>query len=210
MKTGIHSSLRQVIRNLILETACNGATAKIQQGLDEIERLNLNVEVKQQGARGYDVILRDGTQIVGLFQVSTPPDYCKSTYVTEWTEVDSSLENTGIGAVLYDVAIEYATKLGSYLTCDRLSVSDEAKRMWRYYNRSDDYEVLQLDTESGQFTPDKWDDCRQETFHKEWYREPIGSKSYREEFIASPFTKAYRKKRTTTIPCLGDRYIESE
>lgn len=202
--------LRQAIRKLILEEKCAGATDKIQQGLDEIERRNLFIVVEPDGSRGYDIILHEaeGTQR-GMFEVSASKK-CKATYITTWTKINPEFENTGIGAVLYDVAIEYATKIGSYLTCDRDSVSDEAKRMWRYYAMSADYEAMQLDTRSGDFTPENiLDDCKQKIFHRDTGI-PKGSdpNTYKEEFMASPFTKAYRKKNITTIPCLGDRYSE--
>jgi GNAT superfamily N-acetyltransferase len=204
--------LRQFIRKILLTEACEGATSKIQQGLDEIEKSNLFVEVEQDGDQGYVVILRQvwdtSDRVVGMFEVITRPD-CQPTYVTQWTEINPLFANTGVGAVLYDVAIEYATKLGSYLTCDRVSVTPEAKRMWRYYDLSDDYEELQLDTLGGDFTPLESDDCKQTIFHDDT-QIPWNAKAdtYQKEFMASPFTKAYRKKRITTIPCLGDRYSE--
>jgi len=112
---------------------------------------------------------------------------------------------------MYDVAIEVATKLGGYLTCDRAFLSRYAKPMWRYYDASDNYEELQFDTQKGAYTPDNPnDDCKQTVFHRDkgiaWDTDPD---DYKEEFMASPFTKAFRKKRITTIPCLGDRYRES-
>lgn len=206
--------LRETIRSLILQEVCAGVNAKIQQGIDEIERRNLFIRAEIDGDRGYDVILEEapdgGGRIVGHFEVAKSTQ-CEPSYVTLWTEVNAGLHNTGIGAVLYDVAVEVATQLGSYLTCDRKDVSDEAKRMWRYYITSDDYEQLQLDTLRGEFTPDdKSDDCAQSVFHDD-EEIPMGEYEawmYKDLFMASPFTKAYRKKQITTIPCLGDRYSE--
>ena len=205
--------LRETVRKLILEEVCAGATAKIQQGLDEIEKRNLKivVDIFQEG--GYDIELHEvwdtGSRTIGQFEVGTSR-LCPAAYITMWTEVNPTLQKTGIGAVLYDVAIEIATQLGGYLACDRGSVSDQAKRMWRYYDASDDYEELQFDTQNGDYTPnDASDDCKQTVFHRDvkipWDTEPS---TYREEFMASPFTKAYKKKRITTIPCLGNRYRE--
>ena len=200
--------LRETVRKIILEDVCVGATAKIQQGLDEIEKRDLYVEVEIFN-NGYDIKLvnsRGGG--VGQYDVSTSR-LCPA-YITAWTDVDFNLKGTGIGAVMYDVAIEVATKLGNYLACDRGTVSDDAKPMWRYYNASDDYEAFQMDTRDGDYTPvDTSDDCKQTIFHRDtkipFNFEPS---AYKEEFMASPFTKAYRKKRITTIPCLGDRYSE--
>lgn len=204
--------LRETIKKLILtEAICDGASAKIQQGLDEIERRDLQIEVviSKPSAVIYKVKLIDGYKLVGIYEAELAEDMCPS-YLTVWTNVDDELKGTGIGAVLYDVAIEVATKLGKHLTCDRISVTDDAKSMWRYYAASDDYEAFQMDTKNGDYTPDdKSDDCKQFIFHNDtnidFHAPPQG---YKDLFMASPFTKAYRKKRITTIPCLGDRYRE--
>lgn len=199
--------LRKTIRRVILEEVCAGATAKIQRGLDEIEKRNLVIKV-DMFTNGYDIQLLEGNSLVGQFEVSTSR-LCPA-YITMYADLDSQFQDAGIGAVMYDVAIEVATKLGGYLTCDRGTVSDDAKPMWRYYDASDDYEELQMDTRNGAFTPDNpADDCKQTTFHRDtgipWNRRPD---TYKEEFMASPFTKAYRKRQITTIPCLGDLYRE--
>lgn len=49
----------------------------------------------------------------------------------------------GFGPLLYDVAMEYATKLGSSLCSDRSSVSVSAKKVWdTYYSRRDIKKIL--------------------------------------------------------------------
>lgn len=201
--------LRETIRELLKEEVCAGASAKIQQGLDEIEKRNLQVQVTLF-TNGYDIILREieSQMTVGQFEVSTSR-LCPA-YITTWTEVNSYLKGTGIGAVLYDVAIEVATKLGNYLACDRGTVSVDAKPMWRYYDASDDYEAFQMDTRNGHYTPDDpEDDCKQSIFHRDSkIPHDTDPDDYKEEFMSSPFTKAYKKKQITTIPCLGDRYSE--
>ena len=198
--------LLETLRKLILEEVCADATARIQQGLDEIEKRNLVIRV-DIFTNGYDIKLLEGDSLVGEFEVSTSKR-CPA-YITMFTDLDSRLQGAGIGAVMYDVAIEVATKLGGHLTCDRGSVSEDAKPMWRYYNASNDYEELQMDTRNGHFTPDNpVDDCRQTIFHRDTGTFPEDP-SFKEEFMASPFTKGFKKKRITTIPCLGDRYRES-
>ena len=201
--------LRETIRRLILkETICANATAKIQQGLDEIERMDLKVIVEFQGPEGYDVLIKEPSgSTVGMFEVSSHSQ-CPA-YVTMWTEVNKIYRNTGLGVVLYDVAIETATKLGNYLTCDRGTVTADAKSMWAYYNESNDYEALQMDTQEGHFTDETWDDTKQMTFFRD-SKTSRDSKDFEQKFMASPFTKAYKKKTITTIPCLGDRYIEMQ
>ena len=206
--------LRKTIRRMILqEEVCAGATAKIQKGLDEIEKRDLVIEVDIFHEGGYDITLRQGREpsakTVGQYEVGTSR-LCPA-YITMWTEVNPTFQKTGIGAVLYDVAIEVATELGGYLACDRSTVSDDAKPMWRYYNVSNDYEAFQMDTKKGDYTPkDKSDDCKQTVFRRDGGISMFDDPStYKKEFMDSPFTKAYRKKRITTIPCLGDRYRES-
>ena len=200
--------LRETIRNFILESVCAGASAKIQRGLEEIEKRNLEVKA-EIFSDGYDIRLHGpGDWVVGSFEVSTSR-LCPA-YITMYTDLAGDLQGTGIGAVMYDVAIEIATSLHGYLACDRGTVSDDAKPMWRYYNASDDYEAFQMDTRNGDFTPDiPTDDCKQVIFHRDTNTDSKDDpETYKEEFMASPFTKAYRKKRMTTIECLGDRYIE--
>ena len=211
--------LRETIHNLIMEAEiCAGATSKIQQGLDKIEELDLRVIVSPEWAGadfGFVVLLKDSNDITkGQFEVATDPD--ASVFITAWTEVNPSLANTGVGAVLYDVAVEVASKQLNYLTCDRTTVSKDARRMWAYYNASDDYEAYQLDTPDGHFTPnDPDDDIDQRIFYRA-ARKTLGKyrvgdpTEYKNDFMASPYTKAYRKKQITTIPCLGGRYIELE
>lgn len=208
--------LRETIRKfLITEVTCAGATAKIQQGLDEIEKRDLRVIVIPEGGGfdwGYVVLLKDSNnKTVGQFEAATTPE-CAS-FVTQWTEIDSSLRNTGIGVVLYDVAVEFATMMGQYLACDRGTVSEEARKMWSYYNLSDDYEAFQMDTKDSDFTPTPDDDCRQGIFYRTSKRFRVASMydpNFENEFMASPFTKAYAKKVITTIPCLGNRYSKEE
>ena len=202
--------LRETIRMVILEEVCAGASAKIQQGLDEIEKRNLEIKV-QIFSDGYDILIKEVEpphRTVGQFEVSSSR-LCPA-YITTWTEVNPKLKGTGIGAVMYDVAIEVATTLRGYLACDRGTVSDDAKPMWRYFDASDDYEAFQMDTRNGYFTPgDPEDDCKQMVFHRDTkISKKDDPSTYKDEFMASPFTKAYKKKRITTIECLGDRYSE--
>ena len=201
--------LRETVRKLIIEEVCAGANKVIQQGLNALEENDLRVVVSILGTDGYDVELKapDG-KTVGVFEVSTSR-VCPA-YITAWTEVNLKYRFDGVGAVLYDIAVEVATKLGNYLTCDRGTVSPEARKMWKYYNASDEYEAFQMDTRDGAYTPeDNEDDCKQMIFYRSTeFSTKDDPASYKSEFMASPYTKAYKKKTITTIPCLGDRYSE--
>jgi len=205
--------LRETIRKLLItEVTCAGATAKIQQGLDEIEKRDLRIVVIPEDGGfdwGYVVLLKDSNNLtVGQFEAVTTPE-CAS-FVTQWTEVHSSLRNTGIGVVLYDVAVEFASMMDQYLACDRGTVSLEARKMWSYYNVSDDYEAFQMDTRDSDLTPDDPDDdCQQKIFYRtsrKTFGKGYRGSEWKDAFLASPFTKAYAKKQITTIPCLGNRF----
>lgn len=63
--------------------------------------------------------------------------------------VSMSGASKGWGPLLYDVAIEYATKIAGGLIADRESVTSQAVRVWDYYlNRRSDVNHKQLDRKS--------------------------------------------------------------
>ena len=90
--------LRETIRRLILEDACAGATAKIQKGLDEIEKRDLYVVVDIFHEGGYDISLRKGNKIsgrvVGEFEVAKSRR-CPA-YTTSWSDVNPILQKLGL------------------------------------------------------------------------------------------------------------------
>tara|TARA_R100000152_G_C6765943_1_gene190813 strand:- start:606 stop:1199 length:594 start_codon:yes stop_codon:yes gene_type:complete len=71
----------------------------------------------------------------------------------------------GWGPMLYDVAIEMASKKhmgGGGVTPDRNTVSSDARAIWDYYlNNRNDVISKQLDDKENPQTPDKSDDCNQ-------------------------------------------------
>ncbi|HUW48148.1 MAG TPA: hypothetical protein VMW36_05355, partial [Patescibacteria group bacterium] len=74
--------------------------------------------------------------------------------------VTSAHADPGWGALLYDVAIEWASMRGSGvgLAPDRSVVSDEAYEVWDdYMQNRDDMEMLQLDDTDNSLTPDEND-----------------------------------------------------
>ena len=76
--------------------------------------------------------------------------------------VGNAAANPGWGPLLYDVAIEYATRVANGLISDRDSVSPDARNVWRYYmdNRSD-VTAHQLDDLRDTLTPEQEDNCDQ-------------------------------------------------
>lgn len=95
----------------------------------------------------------------------------------------------GMGPLLYELAIEYASKNGQGLMADRFSVSDEAHAVWKKYARRGDVDKKQLDISKAhsevpnkypQLTPDNpVDDCYQgsavEHGGEEWHKDPLSS-----------------------------------
>jgi len=91
-----------------------------------------------------------------------------------WTVIGSEARK-GWGPLLYEVAIEYASRNGGGLTADRFSVSQSAQSVWDKYEQRPGVDAQQMDTNhepgsSGikvnstmpQLTPDnKSDDCDQ-------------------------------------------------
>lgn len=68
----------------------------------------------------------------------------------------------GWGPLLYDVALEYASKVAGGLVSDRETVTGEAEDIWRYYNtRRADVKKSQLDDTENTLTPAQRDNCRQ-------------------------------------------------
>jgi len=76
--------------------------------------------------------------------------------------VGGSVADEGWGPLLYDVAIEWATKNGQGLAPDRNVVSPSATKVWDYYfNNRSDVKSTQLDDLENALTPDEDDNCRQ-------------------------------------------------
>ena len=67
---------------------------------------------------------------------------CNNAYMITWVEASK-----GYGPLLYDLAMEYATRIGGGLTADRKTVQKDAIDVWDYYatNRVGDVSPIQLD-----------------------------------------------------------------
>lgn len=77
--------------------------------------------------------------------------------------VGSSEAKKGWGPLLYDVAIEYSSKIAGGLIADRNMVSEEAYDVWEYYHDNrDDVEKKQLDDPKNTLTPSQEDNCSQD------------------------------------------------
>ena len=105
----------------------------------------------------------------------------------------------GKGPILYDLALEYCKRKGYWFTPDiQQRISDSAQPVWHFYNtkRKNDLEILQFDRHRNPFiTPeDLKDDCESSVY----YNTTRGSE-VEQDWLDSPFTKAYRMKSDNLI-----------
>ena len=197
------------LHNLILEVYCEEANYKINQGLEVVEKNDLIFEIKsERDTIKVYVLNRSKNFLAGELNATRDYNPC---FVVGWTNVDAQYRNTGLGALIYDIGTELVAEHDSYLACDRNQVSEEARSQWRYYASSDDYEQFQLDTEDNLLTPSDSDNTEQATFFDSLELWPFEidefekSDKMKPAFLKSPFTKGYRKKNITTLPCLEGR-----
>ena len=122
----------------------------------------------------------------------------------------SSTAGPGYGPLLYDIAMEYATKNGLGLMSDRDSVSDGedgAVNVWNYYleNRVDnDVTAHQMDDQRNTLT-DTYDDNVDQSVPKRFAKpyKRAGTKYYWYDHSTS---KRYTKA-PTTLEALGNKVI---
>mgnify|MGYP003644227785 FL=1 len=109
----------------------------------------------------------------------------------------NSVATSGYGPLLYDVAIEYASTIGSGLVSDRYNVSADAAKIWKKYAKRGDVDQFQCDDENNTLTPIDSDNLEQHAARK---TAPAGS-----NFTASPLSKRYSKKpeRMNGLESLG-------
>lgn len=204
MKTGIHSSLRQVIRNLILT-----------EGMVKPEQLPPNIGICIEHFFGkYDVfyceLSRNGEMlkrykfendtggpwgIVKITRNNLGQENCDMAFGIHGTEAKN-----GYGPLLYDVAMELATLKGSGLVADRRQVSKDALKVWTYYlNRrvpTGEIDVFQCDDENNTLTKTTLDNLNQK----------VARGTHPQDWTQSPLSKRY-SKRPTTIDQLGNKLV---
>jgi len=113
-------------------------------------------------------------------------------------KVAGSRAEEGWGPLLYDLAIEWASKFGGGLIPDRISVSKDARKVWKYYLNNRPYVIAhQLDDEDNTLTPDDWDNCDQSVAKKSTV--PIIGGFLSRDFTSksNPMSKRYTKEPDT-------------
>jgi hypothetical protein len=143
-----------------------------------------------------------------------------------WQTTSSSSERSW-GPLLYEVALEYVSSKGGMLMSDRLTVSDDAERVWVYYLRrsqsESNLEYIQMDYESIFGTPgelgikgvsddivvpkytkdDPSDDIEQISTFKNVLKRS-GEESLSDGWLKSSLSKAYYKTNNDVIPILEE------
>jgi len=151
---------------------------------------------------------------VGILVMKTPdPSQCLSAFEVERT---NTRQAPGFGPLLYDIAMEIAGEEG--IMGDRMLVSDDAERVWRFYlNSRPDVKAIQLDRNyPEQFTDTEEDDCPQGAFDYvyqkslstslDWEDIDTDTQEYKTMFLAHPMTKKYIKLGGT--PVLDDLQLQ--
>jgi len=196
--------LRETIRRLILESACDQVNNKIFHAIEELKHHDLKVKITNDG---YDMWVAiqapDGAEVGYLEAMGSSSYDCHNSFIISQTDVQVPYKgNSGFGALLYDIALESAGDDG--LSADRFKVSDDAIRMWNYFYRSSDYIKKPFDNEDGEFTPgNESDDCEAESYLDHGGNWRGDDQEY---FQSHPLNNVYYKanKSQPTISCLRE------
>ena len=242
--------LRKTIRKLIIESACDNTNAVISNAIQQCKKRNIKFFIDAQDRWDKSTTVEmylaetiDGQEYYELIgQLTAGEQEVKDVYVTGLSVIrGGQYRSLGLGALLYDLAMESVTEHGGWFTCDGEEVSSFAMKMWRFFMSSSNYEQKQLDlapTEEGYLeqehflTPTQDDDAYRESFmsgimgqysedhwkkHFAQHATPEAQEgmdgmvsdnwhfydpSFKEDYLASPMTKAYRKASLSTIECL--------
>ena len=179
--------LRETIRNLILESqkACNNLNAVLRGAINRMVEHDLEIMYYMYQDK-FRILIKDKAsgKEVGILKVDKADrDWdgpCLGGYIVQGAKVEPLHRGTGLGALMYDIAIELVGDFG--LMADRQSVSEDAIRNWDYFYNSPDYEKRPLDNSSGEYTPDNpIDDCSARAY-QEHEVEFLHRKPSKEEF----------------------------
>ena len=156
--------LRQYIRQILLTEAMK-TPEDLPDNVVVVINPNRGKEVEIYYGIAGNVFLRPEKEdlaygSISIYDIQSDPDYgnCGGAMM-----VGRSYAASGWGPLLYDVAIEWATQNAGGLIADRGTVSDEAQRVWSYYERNrDDVTAHQLDDLENTLTPEDEDNCDQD------------------------------------------------
>lgn len=140
-------------------------------------------------------------------QVTDQEGIKRKCYVIEHTE----FVKYNLGALMYDIIIEFVSNDESLLCPDRFEISEKAQNLWRnYFNRRDDVKIAQLDIENENLDPDEFPNLTPQ-FEDDFYQNmSIADKG--KEWFNSPFSKGYYKLNSHVIEFIknNDLFIYKE
>lgn len=204
-------SLRETIRNIILEDACASLNNKIYDAIAYMYEQGLKLEYGLYAPDFVTVrLVREAApKTVGYVEATRDDEGshggpCHGAYVVGAANLKPKYRQEGLGALMYDIALELVGDDG--LAADRSSVSHDAIRNWKYFKRSTDYEKKPLDDKKGTYTPDdSEDDCDAGSYFEHggslFANENPVPKEY---FQEHPLNNVYIKKDKTqpTLKCI--------
>lgn len=159
----IEKGLRQLIREELLREA-RWRPEDLPSGMMVVITIN-----DRRGALNIWVtaLILSGTKAAGWIEATQRhrASRCRGAFEVVW----SKSIHSGLGPLLYDIAMEAATLLGGGLMSDRNEVSPEARRVWQTYKSSrGDVEGLRLDSPENEKTPEvEEDNCSVDLAKKE-------------------------------------------
>lgn len=202
--------LRETITRLILEShACDNLNQVLQDAIDRMVEHQLEI-VYNMYSNKLRIMIKDKVsgKTVGILKADkADPEWdgpCWGGYIVGWAKVEPTHRGTGLGALLYDVALELVGSRG--LMADRNSVSEDAIRNWNYFHSRPGYENKPLDNSDGEYTPDnRLDDCGAGAY-QEHEVDFLHRKPSKQEFQSMALNQVFVKQDTSqpTITCLQD------
>lgn len=183
------STLRLIIREALITEARYTPQTLIDKGLRVRVKFKGNMVYVRCGKTTGDEPSR-GTLWIDR---DTPNRKAHGRCHDAWEVAVSLVNDSGLGPLLYDVAMELSGKHG--LMPDREEVTADARRLWDIYrSRRGDVEVRQLDNLEDELTPGvEEDNC--------WQASALEDKAS-VSWSDSPLSKVYRSQGTPTIDML--------
>ena len=198
--------LKTIIRRTILESAaCDKLNDKLRLAIDIIVEDDLEI-FHYMYSNKLQIVVKDDTtnkEVAILRAIASDPEWdgeCWGGYIVDWSNVKDEYKGKGIGALIYDLALELAGDSG--LMAGRQDVSIHALRNWKYFMKSSDYIKKTLDNRKGEYTPNiKDDDCSSASYYRHGGSMFIGDGKY---FRKHPLNQVVIKKDKSrpTYQCL--------
>ena len=134
--------LRRVVRNMLLTESVN---KKLQNAIDFLQAGEYSIQFHQEGRQELSILVVDnGGDTKGKVDMQTPNGPGNGRFMVNWTDA-SNFRGQGVGALLYDLALEHAGNIGLTGHTNG-SVKPEALRMYEFMYENDElYDKILLD-----------------------------------------------------------------